>query len=164
MLEKSFAKLYERDFNLWIDAQVEALRAARWQDLDLPNVIEELDSLGRRERRAMTSQFERLWLHLLKLECQPQKRTQSWEKSIDGALRKLFAILQDSPSLRPGVPAIARAAYSAARRTASRETRLSLETFPVAFPDHYEAISVDVARVDTIDGLDRLIRELLHLD
>jgi hypothetical protein len=53
------------------------LRAGRWQGLDVPNVIEELGSLGRRERRAMTSQFERLWQHLLKSNYQPQKRTPS---------------------------------------------------------------------------------------
>ena len=38
MLEKPSAKLYERDLILWIGAQVEALRVARWQELDLSNV------------------------------------------------------------------------------------------------------------------------------
>lgn len=158
MLEKPSAKLYERDFNLWIAAQVEALRAARWQDLDLPNMIEELDSLGRRERRAMTSQFERLWLHFLKSNYQPQKRTPSWNKSVDGAMRKIYAILQDSPSLRPYVRKIALDAYAGARRAASRETRLPLGAFPVDIPDDYHTLSVDLAKADDIDTLDALIR------
>jgi hypothetical protein len=58
MLEKTASpSLYDRDFNLWVGAQVEALRAARWQALDLPNVIEELDSYARRDRSAMQSNY-----------------------------------------------------------------------------------------------------------
>jgi hypothetical protein len=150
--------LYDRDFNLWVGAQIEALRASRWQDLDLPNVIEELDSLGRSDRRAIKAQFERLWLHLLKSQHQPQKRTRSWNESIDVALREIFDVLAESPSLRSQVQHSAVVAYARARRAASRETRLPLKVFPVEMPHDYERLAVNLASTDDLDVLDALIR------
>ena len=149
---------YDRDLNLWIGAQVEALRAARFADIDLPNVIEELDALAKRERRALQSQLRRAFLHMLKMRYQPEKRTHSWEDSIGKAMQKVFDILDTSPSLRREMLDLALKAYPGARSGAARETRLPLETFSGSIPPDFQSIALTLADVTTDDGLDALIR------
>jgi len=65
------------DFNLWIQQTAQLLREHRWQEIDLENLIEEVEDLGKSERRAITSQLIRLLLHLLKWQYQPQPRSDS---------------------------------------------------------------------------------------
>jgi hypothetical protein len=161
MLEKTApATLYDRDFSLWVAAQVEALRAARFADLDLPNVIEELDGLAKRDRSAMQSQLRRLFLHMLKLRYQPEKRSHAWEDSIGQAMQKVFDILDASPSLRREVLTYAIKAYAGARTGAARETRLPLATFPGSIPNDFQSVALALADVTTDDALDALIRRI----
>ena len=75
--------LYDRDFNLWVAAQQAALKEHRYADLDLPNLLEELDGLTKRDKRALKSHSRVLLTHLLKWHYQPQKRTSSWQVSND---------------------------------------------------------------------------------
>jgi Domain of unknown function DUF29 len=56
----------EADFYQWTQAQAAALRAKDWGALDLENLAEEIESLGRSERRAIAHQLERVLIHLLK--------------------------------------------------------------------------------------------------
>ena len=70
---------YERDFHLWCFEQAELLRLRRFSQVDLPNVIEELECMGRSERNAFESSFRLLISHLLKWQFQPQLRSSSWE-------------------------------------------------------------------------------------
>jgi len=69
---------YSTDFNLWIDQTAQLLREQRWQELDLEHLIEEIEDLGKSERRGIASQLTRLLLHLLKWQYQPQRRSDSW--------------------------------------------------------------------------------------
>src|SRR3954454_5448290 len=73
---------YERDFYLWCFEQAELLRLRRFAQADLPNVIEELECMGRSERHAFESSFRLLISHLLKWQFQPQLRSASWEITI----------------------------------------------------------------------------------
>jgi Domain of unknown function DUF29 len=67
--------LYERDFVLWTKQQAEALRAAARsgsnQALDWENLAEEIESLGRSDRRELHSQIYRIIRHLAKLQFSP---------------------------------------------------------------------------------------------
>ena len=65
------SKTYLSDFNLWVDQTAQLLREQRWHDIDLPNLIEAVQDLGKRERRSLVSQLTRLLLHLLKWQYQP---------------------------------------------------------------------------------------------
>jgi hypothetical protein len=159
MIERARA-LYERDFTLWLDTQVETLRAGRWSDLDLANVIEELEALSRSERNAVKSQLQRLFLHLLKARFQPHKRTPSWDRSIDGAVSAIFESLADSPSLRPEMPAMAPAAYGLARRAAAKETRLARTDLPADLPSAYALLALALSKATKLadlDGIDALV-------
>ena len=155
------ATLHDNDFNQWVGAQVEALRAGRFEDLDLPHVIEELDALGISQRHAIESQLRRLWHHLLKRQYQPQKRSRSWDNTIDDALQQIFVILRDSPSLRRDMSSFAAAAYGPARRKAARETGLTPTDLPIALPVEFTSIAEALAKAQTDHDLDALIRTIL---
>ncbi len=73
---------YLADFNVWIDRTAQLLRERRWHEIDLENLIEEVENLGKSERRGVASQLTRLLLHLLKWQYQPQRRSDSWLDSI----------------------------------------------------------------------------------
>ncbi|MGD1862801.1 MAG: DUF29 domain-containing protein [Leptolyngbyaceae cyanobacterium] len=122
--------LYDRDFNLWVAAQQTALKEHRYTDLDLPNLIEELNGLTKRDQRALKSHLRVLLTHLLKWQYQPQKRSPSWQAFIDNARVEIADILDDSPSLRNYLPEIFSQCYWFARKQAAKETHLSADTFP----------------------------------
>src|SRR5437868_15139225 len=66
-------ELYDRDFFLWTQEQAAALRALKDSNLplDWENLAEEIESLGKSDRRQLSSQIRRILRHLLKLEVSP---------------------------------------------------------------------------------------------
>jgi hypothetical protein len=91
---------YTTDFNLWVQQTAQLLRERRWQEIDLEHLIEEVEDLGKSERRGISSQLTRLMLHLLKWQYQPQRRSDSWLDSITDARTQIELAIQDSPSLK----------------------------------------------------------------
>ena len=85
---------YATDYNLWTQQTVKLLREHRWQEIDLENLLEEIEDLGKRERRAITSQLIRLLLHLLKWQYQPQRRSDSCLDAIAYPRLKIEFLLQ----------------------------------------------------------------------
>ncbi|MFM6210081.1 DUF29 domain-containing protein, partial [Planktothrix sp.] len=69
--------LYEHDFYGWTQKQAQLLREQKWHHLDLNNLIEEIESLGRQERQQLRNRLSILMAHLLKWEYQPTKRSRS---------------------------------------------------------------------------------------
>ena len=57
--------LYELDYVLWLDHTVNCLRSGDWEGIDRLNLIEELEALGRSERRAVASLLKQILIHLL---------------------------------------------------------------------------------------------------
>lgn len=132
--------LYEKDFNLWIEQTVNQLKKGNLTDLDIENLIEEIDSMGRSDKREIYSRLKVLLMHLLKWKYQPEKRTPSWVNTIDEQREQLELILKDSPSLKPYFRDILLECYQKAVRAASNETHLSPQTFPVDCPFNLEQI------------------------
>lgn len=91
---------YLADFNSWVARTAQLLREQRWQEIDLENLIEEVEGLGKSERRGIASQLTRLLLHLLKWQYQPQRRSDSWLDSITDARTQIELAIEDSPSLK----------------------------------------------------------------
>ncbi|MEN9224091.1 MAG: DUF29 domain-containing protein [Thermostichus sp. HHBFW_bins_43] len=94
------ASLYEQDFYLWILDTVERLKNRDFDYLDLENLIDEVESLGRSERREILNRAEILLPHLFK-RCyllQPENY-HSWEFTIREQRRQMQRNLKDSPSL-----------------------------------------------------------------
>lgn len=125
---------YDTDFYRWTQTQATALRAKDFAALDLENLSEESESLGRSNRRAIVSHMERLMLHLLKWREQPQGRGPSWRSTIRHARREIAKLLAESPSLYDYPARQMAAAYRHAREDAADETGLPLATFPEVCP------------------------------
>ena len=124
------SKLYSTDFSTWISQTAQLLRERRWHDIDVANLIDEVEDLGKSERRAIGSQLTRLLLHLLKWQYQPQRRSDSWLDSITDARTQIDLAIKDSPSLK-GYPAEQlEESYRRARRQAAIQTKLEIAVFP----------------------------------
>ena len=128
------SNLYDTDFYQWTQQQAAALAAGKAQDLDWTHLAEEIESLGRSERKELRSYLEGLLLHLLKWAYQPDYRGRSWRDSIEEDRERVPECIAESPSLRPLIPELLIQAYRPARRKAARQTRLNLQTFPETCP------------------------------
>lgn len=128
------APLYDRDFALWIGEQVRLLEAGEWAALDVPNLVEELQGLTKRDERALGSQLQRVMLHLLKRRHQPERASRSWADSIRHGRNEIEDILDQSPSLRRRLPDLMRKHYPRAVADAASQTGLPDKTFPDESP------------------------------
>ena len=134
---------YDTDFYQWTQTQAAALRAKDWATLDVDNLAEEIESLGRSDRRAITHQLERLLKHLLKWVYQPGHRGPSWRRSIRQARDVIADLIAESPSLHdyPGQQLVL--AYRRARLGATDDTGLPVATFPETCPWEPEQVLAD---------------------
>jgi hypothetical protein len=126
--------LYETDFNLWIEETVKQLQERDFAAIDLENLIEEVATLGRSEKRELESLLLRLFEHLLKLtywESEQAYNQKHWKGEIRIFREKLQRLLQDSPSLKPYLLSVFEKCYQTAREVASDKTSLPLNTFSV---------------------------------
>ena len=127
-------KTYLADFNAWIDQTTQLLRDRHWHEIDVEHLIEEVESLGKSERRGIASQLTRLLLHLLKWDYQPQRRSDSWVDFITDARTQIELALEDSPSLKQYPAEQLEDWYQRAYRQAAQQTRLNRSIFPVECP------------------------------
>ncbi|WP_434685269.1 DUF29 domain-containing protein [Pseudanabaena minima] len=127
---------YEQDFLTWTQQQAEYLQKGRWAELDVKNLIEELEALGRSEQKELSSYFQVLVMHLLKYQYQPEKRTPSWNNTLSNCRDKIQDCLEDTPSLHRFLQDAEwiEKYYRRARRDAAKETQKPLQTFPTECP------------------------------
>ncbi len=76
--------LYDQDYQAWLVEQAAHVRARRFDKLD-EDIAEELEDMGRSERRSVESHLKNLLLHLQEWSRQPERRSGSWRDSIDNA-------------------------------------------------------------------------------
>ncbi|GCL38662.1 MULTISPECIES: DUF29 domain-containing protein [Sphaerospermopsis] len=126
--------LYEQDFYLWIETTAQHLRKGDFTEVDLGNLIEEIESMGRSEKRELKSRLIVLLMHLLKWHYQPEKRSASWQSTITEQRICLEELLEDSPSLQPLFTELFADCYNKARLKASQETGIKLNFFPQESP------------------------------
>jgi hypothetical protein len=126
--------LYDQDFYLWIETTAKQLKEGRFSEIDLENLIEEIECMGRSEKKAIKSNLIVVLIHLLKYKYQPEKRSNSWKGSIREHRRRIKEAFVDSPSLKPYFQEVLPQCYQDARKQASDETGLSLDTFAVDSP------------------------------
>jgi hypothetical protein len=113
-IRTKLASLYETDYQGWLDQTVKLLQSHDFDSLDLGNLIEEIESLGKSEKRAISSYLMRLCEHLLKMkywESQRETNFRGWKLEIRNFRLQIQAILNDSPSLKNYLNANFAAAY-----------------------------------------------------
>jgi hypothetical protein len=132
--------LYDRDFYAWSQQQAALLRAGELQRADIEHIAEEIESMGKTEKRELISRLTVLVLHLLKWRFQPAKRAASWEASVKVQRNRLMDHLDDNPSLKPLAPSALATAYRDAVIEAIAETGLPEPTFPEVCPWTFEQV------------------------
>jgi hypothetical protein len=132
--------LYEQDFNLWLEETVNLLKNRQLDQLDYDNLIEEIESMGKRDKHALESNLEKILMHLLKWQYQNDKRSNSWRYTIIEHRNRLKKDFRDSPSLKRYFDDVLEDCYQTARKVASEETGLDIKTFPVDLPFKKENI------------------------
>ena len=139
------APLYNVDFYRWTQAQADALRAEKWELLDIANLAEEIESLGKRDRRELSSRLGILVRHLLKWRYQTERRrtSRSWQSTIMEQRRRIAGVLELSPSLRTQLPALLAAEYPHILRRTLNETGLPPESLPSQCPWMVERVLDD---------------------
>lgn len=132
--------LYETDYLNWIETTVEQLRNQNYAQIDWENLIEEIEDMGRSERRSLKSNLIVIITHLLKWQYQPELRSGSWKGSIVEHRRRVRDALQDSPSLKRYLEEVFITCYGDAVEQASAETGLLITLFPSVCPYTVEQI------------------------
>jgi hypothetical protein len=127
--------LYDTDFVEWTARTAELLRARRFDELDLEQLVEEIEDLGKSDRSAVRSQLLRMLLHLLKRRIQPQRDSASWRGSIANARYEIHFKLKDSPSLRRHLEETLQETYDGAVKSALYETGLAATSKQLDIPE-----------------------------
>jgi hypothetical protein len=125
---------YEADFYAWTVEQARLLRAGELSAIDATNIAEEIESMGRSDRRELHSRLVVLIMHLLKWRQQPGARSRSWSATIEEQRLQIENVFAESPSLRPLAAGMLVQTYAIARARAIAETGLADEAFPAACP------------------------------
>ncbi|TWB16983.1 uncharacterized protein DUF29 [Nitrospirillum amazonense] len=136
----SKSPLYDRDFYAWANEQASLLRAGKLAAADIAHIAEEIESMGRSEKRELVNRLAVLLLHLLKWQFQPSFRGNSWRLTIEEQRYRLADHLADNPSLKGTLPETTANAYRLALVEAERETGLARSTFPATCPWPFDAI------------------------
>lgn len=137
-LKSTPSQLYDHDYYAWLQDQIRALRERRTEEVDWENAAEEIDDLGKSERRSVESPLETLLVHLLKLSYAPgasrNRNTRLWENTIELARSKVRRLLDESPSLHPALEELLNHAYKDARILARRAPGFAREPLPESSP------------------------------
>ena len=134
------AQLYAEDFALWTARTAELLRAERFGEIDIEHVAEEIEDMGKSEKRELQSRLTILIAHLLKWERQPDKRTMSWRSTINTQRTELSRLFKQSPSLKGMLADTINAIYPDAVEAAAIETGCQIADFPTVCPYSAEQI------------------------
>jgi hypothetical protein len=125
---------YDRDFYSWTLHSAELLRHGKFSEVDIENVAEEIESMGKSDKRQLINRFALLISHLLKWQYQPERRGNSWKHTIKNQRLEVAELLKDSPSLKYEIDNQVGYAYEKALNMAIEETGLSENTFPKSCP------------------------------
>jgi 2-polyprenyl-6-methoxyphenol hydroxylase-like FAD-dependent oxidoreductase len=126
--------MFEADYHQWSVEQAVLLRAGKMEALDRINLAQEIENLGRSEKREIESRLEILLVHLLKWQFQPDRRSKSWRMTLKVQRNDLQSVLNDNPSLKRHPSMRMKDVYLKARLAAEKETGLSFEDFPEQCP------------------------------
>ncbi len=124
------SNLYSQDYYQWLIETAYILEEGKLSELDIPNLLDEIESMGKSQKRAIESYLKVLLLHLLKWKYQPDLRSGSWRGSIYNSRKGIAKRIKESPSLKSYPQEVLLECYEIARFNAHTETELPLAIFP----------------------------------
>ncbi|MBD2233054.1 DUF29 domain-containing protein [Phormidium tenue] len=132
--------LYAQDFYAWTQRQAALLRTGQLGELDVENLIEEIESLGRQERQELRNRLGVLLGHLLKWHYQPESRSKSWVYTIKEQRQEIQRHLKENPSLKPYLREAIAVGYEQGLNLVGRETPLD----PICLPQDCPFSEIDI--------------------
>jgi hypothetical protein len=132
--------LYEQDFYAWTLQQAEHLRSGRWELIDVENLVDEIESLGKQQRQELRNRLGILLGHLLKWYYQPEARSRSWWATIREQRDEIAILLKENPSLKPYLSEAITLAYRKGINLVLQETPIPLKSLPPDCPFSTEDI------------------------
>ena len=125
---------YEKDIIAWANEQAGFIRAGRFDLLDLENIAEEIEDVGKSEQRELASRMIVLLAHLLKWQFQPARRGASWKATISAQRQDIAFALKETPSLKTRLSNDEWIAVAWAKAVAQAIEETGLESFPKSLP------------------------------
>lgn len=98
---KSISELHDRDFNLWVEETKKAIQNRDFENMDWDNLLDEIDDMGKSEKRSLESYLERLIAHILKLqywESEKERNYKHWKVEIINFRRRIKRLIKQNPS------------------------------------------------------------------
>ncbi|HLC16431.1 MAG TPA: DUF29 domain-containing protein [Thermodesulfovibrionia bacterium] len=132
--------LYDTDFYQWTFHNAELLRQGKLTEVDVQNIAEELESMGKSEKRELINRLAVLIMHLLKWQYQPEKRSHSWIETINEQRRQIILLLEDSPSLKYEIEEKIIRAYNLAITDTEKETGIRKKLLPQTCPYTFDQL------------------------
>lgn len=132
----SLKSLYEKDYQAWLETTIKLLSNRSFDLLDLDNLIEEVEDMGKGQKDALESNLTILLMHLLKYKYQPEKRqdSNSLRYTIVEHRRRLLRTFKRHHNLKRYFDEVFEECYQDARQDAKTETQLPLDIFPENCP------------------------------
>lgn len=132
---------YDQDIVAWATEQARLMRAGQFDQLDIEHIADEIEDVGKSEKRELASRLAVLLVHLLKWQFQPERRGASWQISIKHQRERIALALKATPSLRTVLhdPDWCKEAWLDGIAQAARETGLDEAVFPETSPWSMEA-------------------------
>lgn len=134
------AVTHDQDFSEWAKQNAELIRQGRLSEIDAEHIAEELENMGKSQRRELVSRLAVLLAHLLKWRYQPDGRTNSWVGTIVTQRTEILLLLEESPSLKHDMDSSIEKAYRFARDRAAREMGVGRNTFLESCPYSFDQI------------------------
>ena len=127
---------YQADIIAWANEQAALIRAGKFDQLDLENIAEEIEDVGKSEQRELASRMAVLLAHLLKWKFQPERQGKSWKFTMTAQRKEISYLLKEAPSLRIKLEDAQwlEILWLRAKIQAENETGLEIDTFPEVCP------------------------------
>lgn len=133
---------YETDVIAWANEQAAFIRSGRFDLLDLEHIADEIEDVGKSERRELRNRMAVLLAHLLKWQFQPERRGNSWQRTIKTQRKEVASCITDTPSLKADVsnPEWWEKVWADTLTIATKETGFDFDAFPEECPWKYQEI------------------------
>lgn len=139
-MTKNIHKEYEKDFYAWTIHNAKLLREGKLSEVDIEHIAEEIESMGKSERRELINRLAVLIAHLLKWQFQQERRSNSWKYTIEEQRDEVLELIEESPSLKYEIQEKIDRAYRKAILWAATEMGVNKSIFKDECPFSFETV------------------------